>query len=50
MAMDLAGGEDHVFLATGKELDGFRIGSVQSGLGVVGVEMKKAPDTWRHFS
>ena len=44
----LAGGEDHVFLATGKELDGFRIGSVQSGSGVVGVEMKKAPDTWRH--
>jgi thiamine-monophosphate kinase len=46
----LAGGEDHVFLATGKELDGFRIGSVQSGSGVVGVEMKKAPDTWRHFN
>ena len=46
----LAGGEDHVFLATGKGLDGFRIGSVQSGSGVVGVEMKKAPDTWRHFN
>jgi thiamine-monophosphate kinase len=46
----LAGGEDHVFLATGKELDGFRIGSVQSGSSVVGVEMKKAPDTWRHFN
>ena len=46
----LAGGEDHVFLATGKELDGFRIGSVLSGSGVVGVEMKKAPDTWRHFN
>ena len=46
----LAGGEDHVFLATGKELDGFRIGLVQSGSGVVGVEMKKAPDTWRHFT
>jgi thiamine-monophosphate kinase len=45
----LAGGEDHVFLATGKELDGFRIGSVQSGTGLIGVEMKKAPDTWRHF-
>ena len=45
----LAGGEDHVFLATGKELDGFRIGSVQSGVGLIGVEMKKAPDTWRHF-
>ena len=45
----LAGGEDHVFLATGKELDGFQIGSVQSGSGLIGVEMKKAPDTWRHF-
>ncbi len=45
----LAGGEDHVFLATGKELDGFRVGSVESGTGVIGVEMKKAPDTWRHF-
>lgn len=46
----LAGGEDHVFLATGKDLTGFRIGSVQSGTGVIGVEMKKAPDTWRHFN
>jgi len=45
----LAGGEDHVFLATGKDLDGFRIGSVQLGAGINGVEMKKAPDTWRHF-
>jgi thiamine-monophosphate kinase len=45
----LAGGEDHVFLATGKELGGFQIGSVHSGAGVTGVEMKKAPDTWRHF-
>lgn len=46
----LAGGEDHVFLATGKDLTGFRIGSVQSGTGVIGVEMKKAPDIWRHFN
>jgi thiamine-monophosphate kinase len=45
----LAGGEDHVFLATGRELDGFRIGSVLSGSGLIGIEMKKAPDTWRHF-
>ncbi|MBU3734205.1 MAG: thiamine-phosphate kinase [Candidatus Planktophila sp.] len=45
----LAGGEDHVFLATGQELDGFRIGSVLSGSGLTGAEMKKAPDTWRHF-
>ena len=46
----LAGGEDHVFLATGKELDGFCIGTVQEGSGLIGVEMKKAPDTWRHFN
>jgi thiamine-monophosphate kinase len=45
----LAGGEDHVFLATGKDLDGFRIGTVQTGSGVIGVEMKNALDTWRHF-
>jgi thiamine-monophosphate kinase len=44
-----AGGEDHVFLATGKDLDGFCVGVVQQGAGVSGVEMKKAPDTWRHF-
>ena len=46
----LAGGEDHVFLATGKALDGFCIGTVVAGAGVTGVEMKKAPDTWRHFN
>ena len=46
----LAGGEDHVFLATGKELAGFCIGTVLAGSGISGVEMKKAPDTWRHFN
>ena len=46
----LAGGEDHVFLATGKDLDGFCIGAVTEGSGISGVEMKKAPDTWRHFT
>ena len=45
-----AGGEDHVFLATGIELDGFCVGRVIAGNGVLGAEMKKAPDTWRHFS
>jgi thiamine-monophosphate kinase len=45
----LAGGEDHVFLATGIDLGGFCIGLVQEGAGVSGVDMKKAPDTWRHF-
>jgi thiamine-monophosphate kinase len=45
-----AGGEDHVFLATGIDLDGFSIGKVVAGEGVFGAEMKKAPDTWRHFN
>jgi len=45
-----SGGEDHVFLATGKDLDGFEVGRVEAGSGVEGLEMKKAPDTWRHFN
>jgi thiamine-monophosphate kinase len=45
-----AGGEDHVFLATGNDLDGFCIGRVVEGVGVLGAEMKKAPDIWRHFN
>jgi thiamine-monophosphate kinase len=45
-----AGGEDHVFLATGIGLDGFCVGTVIEGSGVLGAEMKKAPDTWRHFN
>jgi thiamine-monophosphate kinase len=45
-----AGGEDHVFLATGKDLPGLCVGVVKEGSGVSGLEMKKAPDTWRHFS
>ena len=44
------GGEDHVFLATGNNLDGFCVGTVVEGNGVLGAEMKKAPDTWRHFN
>jgi thiamine-monophosphate kinase len=44
-----AGGEDHVFLATGVDLNGFKVGTVAIGQGVTGAEMKKAPDTWRHF-
>ena len=44
-----AGGEDHVFLATGVDLNGFKVGTVVKGQGVTGLEMKKAPETWRHF-
>ena len=45
-----AGGEDHVFLATGKDLPGLCVGAVKAGSGVIGLEMKKAPETWRHFN
>ena len=45
----LGGGEDHVFLATGIDLPGIRIGDVRKGSGVTGLEMKKAPQMWRHF-
>ena len=45
----LGGGEDHVFLATGIDLPGIRIGDVRQGSGVTGLEMKKAPQMWRHF-
>jgi thiamine-monophosphate kinase len=45
-----AGGEDHVFLATGRDLPGLCVGAVKEGSGVIGLEMKKAPDTWRHFN
>lgn len=45
----LGGGEDHVFLATGIDLPGIRIGEVRQGGGVTGLEMKKAPQMWRHF-
>ena len=44
------GGEDHVLLATGKDLPGLCVGEVIQGEGIQGLEMKKAPDTWRHFN
>jgi thiamine-monophosphate kinase len=44
-----AGGEDHALLATGIDLPGINIGTVKTGLGIIGAEMKKAPDLWRHF-
>ena len=45
-----AGGEDHDFLATGLDLPGLCVGEVLVGQGVIGLDMKKAPDTWRHFN
>ena len=46
----LGGGEDHVLLATGVNLPGICIGRVIEGSGVKVLEMKKAPDSWRHFN
>ena len=46
----LGGGEDHVLLATGVNLPGISIGSVIEGSGVKVLEMKKAPESWRHFN
>jgi len=50
----LAGGEDHVFLATGVDLSGFAIGKVdkkESGLpGVELLGISKAPKGFTHFS
>lgn len=50
----LAGGEDHVLLATGEKLPGLRIGRVTAGEGVslqeVGGTIKMAPVSWSHFS
>lgn len=45
----LGGGEDHVFLVTGKNLPGLQIGEVTSGSGLNLRGNEKAPDTWRHF-
>ena len=49
----LQGGEDHVLLATGKELPGLKIGKVVEGSGIIatnnGVEIKMAPVSWSHF-
>ena len=43
------GGEDHVLLATGKNLPGLHIGEVVAGSGISGLEMEKAPVSWSHF-
>jgi thiamine-monophosphate kinase len=44
-----AGGEDHVFLATGKDLPGLRIGEVVMGSGILGVPSGVEIGAWRHF-
>ena len=46
----VGGGEDHVLLATGINLPGIHIGDVCEGSGFEFLEMKKAPESWRHFN
>jgi thiamine-monophosphate kinase len=50
----LQGGEDHVLLATGKNLPGIVIGTVVDGEGIAvlrnGGEIKMAPVSWSHFN
>jgi thiamine-monophosphate kinase len=50
----LQGGEDHVLLATGKDLPGIEIGRVYEGSGISLVhnmkEIKMAPVAWSHFN
>ena len=45
-----AGGEDHVLLATGKDLPGMRIGAVVKGSGVSGIPSSIETSAWRHFN
>ncbi|CAN2206001.1 ThiL Thiamine monophosphate kinase [Candidatus Nanopelagicaceae bacterium] len=50
----LQGGEDHVLLATGKNLPGIVIGTVVAGEGIAvlrnGGEIEMAPVSWSHFN
>lgn len=50
----LQGGEDHVLLATGRDLPGLRIGTVLEGSGISivdgGQEIEMAPVAWSHFN
>lgn len=45
----LSGGEDHVFLATGKEVKGFPIGRVLAGNGVRLLHVDNPKSGWKHF-
>jgi thiamine-monophosphate kinase len=45
----LAGGEDHHFLATGKDLPGLRVGSVIAGDGVEVIGLAELPKKFEHF-
>ena len=45
----LSGGEDHIFLATGKSLRGFRIGKVLAGKGIRLLHVANPQPGWQHF-
>jgi len=44
-----AGGEDHVLLATGKNLPGMQIGEVSEGSGIANVPASVNKPIWKHF-
>lgn len=45
-----AGGEDHIFLATGAELPGFEIGEVTAGYGIELEGITQTPEGFTHFN
>ena len=45
----LSGGEDHVFLATGREVSAFQIGRVLAGNGVRLLHVDNPKSGWKHF-
>lgn len=45
-----AGGEDHVFMATGIDLPGYQIGEVVQGTGVELRGVERAPKGFKHFT
>lgn len=45
----LSGGEDHVFLATGREVRAFQIGRVLAGNGVRLLHVDNPKSGWKHF-
>jgi thiamine-monophosphate kinase len=45
-----AGGEDHVLLATGKNLPGIQIGEITEGVGLVNIPESVNKQLWKHFN
>jgi thiamine-monophosphate kinase len=45
-----SGGEDHVLLATGRDLPGLRVGKVVNGDGVSGIKSSFKDGSWKHFN